>query len=301
MFEIKKEDSFRDERYILLPVTSFSNFLDHPLINHNYITELGYYPSAKHHFRERFEGAKETIMIYCLDGKGTIEFKNNKKVEMVRGSFFCIPKNTYHRYYADSLNPWSILWIHFNTTLDKSFPINQLQTIEINSPEKNNLLQNHFIHLFTLADMNYNLGNMSCISQLLILILSEAYLLDDGVSYDKKNRYLTKCIHYMNEKIDSDLTLIDFADYLKISPSYLSSIFKKYTQKSPIDFFIHLKMEQACKYLMIADLKVYEVAKKVGYQDPYYFSRIFKKVIGTSPKEYREKQIEFNNFVEFSH
>lgn len=298
MLTIKKEDGFKDERYISLPIANLPTYLNHPLVNHTYVTELGFYPSAKYHFRERFEGSNETIMIYCLEGEGTLEFKENKIIHMNRGSFFCIPKNTFHRYYANSENPWSILWLHFNSSLTEHFPIDSLTLMDFSSPEKNDLLQRHFIDLFNIAEKDYSLGNMICITQLLTLILTEAYLLEDGSSYDKQNQYLTRCIHYMNEHIDRDVSLDELADYLTISPSYLSRIFRKHTEKSPIHFFIQLKMNQACKYLELTDLKIYEIAKKVGYPDPYYFSRIFKRTIGTSPKAYRADHFKRNIFIE---
>lgn len=298
MLTIKKEDGFRDERYIALPIANLPTYLNHPLVNHTYVTELGFYPSAKYHFRERFEGTKEIIMIYCLDGQGTIEFKNQRKIEMARGKFLCIPKNTFHRYYANSDNPWSILWLHFHSSLEEHFPIRDLILMDFSSPEKNHLLQRHFIDLFNIAEKDYTLGNMICMTQLLTLILTEAYLLEDGLSYDKQNQYLTRCIHYMNEHIDQDVSLNEFSSYLAISPSYLSTIFRKYTEKSPIHFFIQLKMDQACKYLELTDLKIYEIAKKVGYTDPYYFSRIFKRTIGFPPKDYRENHLKRNIFIE---
>ncbi|MGX7419329.1 AraC family transcriptional regulator [Carnobacterium gallinarum] len=289
MFSIKKKDGFKDERHLTLPIKNFPTYLTHPLVNHTYVTELGFYPSAKYHYRERFDGVSENILIYCLDGRGMIEIENESPVTLERGHIFCIPANAPHRYYSDELHPWSILWFHFNTPLSQHFPIIERTEILITTPEKSNLLQSHFIDLFTIAEKDYTLGNMICISKLMLTILTEVYLLEDGVSYDKQNRYLTTCIRYMNEHIHQDLTLGELAYELNISQSYLSSIFKKYTQKSPIDFLITLKIEQACKYMKMTDLKVYEIATKVGYQDPYYFSRIFKKHMGKSPKEYKKK------------
>ena len=55
----------------------------------------------------------------------------------------------------------------------------------------------------------------------------------------------------------------------------------------PIDYFIHLKMQKACQLLYADGVKIKAVASDLGYDDPYYFSRIFKKYIGTSPEQYR--------------
>jgi YesN/AraC family two-component response regulator len=57
---------------------------------------------------------------------------------------------------------------------------------------------------------------------------------------------------------------------------------------SPIDYFIKLKIHYACQLLSQSDMKIKEIADKTGYDDPYYFSRLFKQVMGKSPKEYRK-------------
>jgi AraC family transcriptional regulator of arabinose operon len=54
-----------------------------------------------------------------------------------------------------------------------------------------------------------------------------------------------------------------------------------------MDYFIHLKIQEACKLLVLSRLSISEIAYELGYEDPYYFSRIFKKVMGTSPLQYR--------------
>ncbi len=59
---------------------------------------------------------------------------------------------------------------------------------------------------------------------------------------------------------------------------------------APQDFFIHLKMERARKYLLQTNLKVKEIGEKLGYEDPYYFSRIFTKHLGLSPANYRKEE-----------
>lgn len=59
----------------------------------------------------------------------------------------------------------------------------------------------------------------------------------------------------------------------------------------PIDYLIQLRIEQSCKLLRISNKKIYEIGQDVGYKDPYYFSQIFKKRIGISPKEYRHQLI----------
>ena len=91
----------------------------------------------------------------------------------------------------------------------------------------------------------------------------------------------------MYKHLDENLSLRDLSRELELSKSYLNAVFKKYANRAPIDFFINLKMQEACKLLKSTDMYILEIAQSLGYDDPYYFSRIFKKMIGVSPREYR--------------
>ena len=81
-----------------------------------YISELGYYPKAHHHYRHRKNGANQYIFIYCTKGKGEI-ILNNIRTQITPNQFFIIPKNTMHEYKADETDPWSIYWLHFKGSL----------------------------------------------------------------------------------------------------------------------------------------------------------------------------------------
>ena len=57
----------------------------------------------------------------------------------------------------------------------------------------------------------------------------------------------------------------------------------------PLDYFMQLRIQEACRWLDFTELKVLEVAEQVGLRDPYYFSRVFSKVMGMPPTEYRKR------------
>jgi YesN/AraC family two-component response regulator len=97
-------------------------------------------------------------------------------------------------------------------------------------------------------------------------------------------------IQFMKEHLHEPLSLDDLAESARYSASYYSSLFKKKTGYPPIEYFTHLKIQKACQYLDLTDLYINEIAHKLGYEDPYYFSRIFKNVMGNSPSEYRKKE-----------
>ena len=112
--------------------------------------------------------------------------------------------------------------------------------------------------------------------------------MEDQQVPDKQNKIIANCIEYMNNHADQNLTLDELAKYAGISISYLNKLFKLYTNKSPIEYFISIKITQACNYIKLTDLKFYEIAERLGYHDQFYFSKLFKRVTGKSPKKYKE-------------
>ena len=99
---------------------------------------------------------------------------------------------------------------------------------------------------------------------------------------------LETTLAWMQQHVQQSLTLVEMADHAGLSSSHFSTLFKQQTGYSPMDYFIHLKIQHASALLALTDKSVHEIAYEIGYQDPYYFSRIFKKVMGVSPQRYRE-------------
>ena len=88
--------------------------------------------------------------------------------------------------------------------------------------------------------------------------------------------------NYMN----TDMSLNTVCEYLSVSTSYFSTIFKSYTGETFIETLTRVRVEKAKKLFETTSLKNYEVAAEVGYSDPHYFSSIFKKQTGKTPGEF---------------
>lgn len=94
---------------------------------------------------------------------------------------------------------------------------------------------------------------------------------------------------YITEHYAENISLADVADRLGISQGYLSTMLKSSLGLGFVEYLHQLRIEHACCYLEQNYFKNYEIAYKVGFQDEKYFSKIFKKVKGVSPKEYRRR------------
>ncbi len=116
-------------------------------------------------------------------------------------------------------------------------------------------------------------------------------LLMDIIQYIRGNHRLDSQIigikDFIAEHLDEDLRLISISGIFNIKANYLSSIFKKETGESYIDYVNGRRVEKARELLETTDLSAKEIAYRCGYQNPNYFSRIFKKVAGKTVSEYR--------------
>ncbi|MDY3919004.1 MAG: AraC family transcriptional regulator [Candidatus Limivivens sp.] len=283
----KKREGFKGEWMFVLPTEVFEEYAEHPLVKRMYLTDVGFFPHAAHHFRERKEGIEEYIYIYCVEGSGVIELPGKEKIVLHQNEAFCIPRFCGHRYYACQENPWSILWVHFKGEDAGNYPLELCRVVRFESANATNRMMFLFDLLLRVLGGNYTLGNFIYLSQVLSTILAETYYREKQNTTLEQNRHVTNVVRYMYRHLEENLTLDDLTGEFEFSRSYLNEIFQKYTKHAPMDFFAHLKMKEACKLLRSTNLYVYQVGQRLGYQDPYYFSRAFRKIVGVSPKEYK--------------
>ena len=98
---------------------------------------------------------------------------------------------------------------------------------------------------------------------------------------------LEPSLSFLRQNLDRHVSLEEMAKQAGLSESHFSRLFKEQTGHSPLDYFIFLKIQHACTLLAVTDLAVKEISLAVGYGDCYYFSRLFKKVVGVAPSTYR--------------
>lgn len=103
---------------------------------------------------------------------------------------------------------------------------------------------------------------------------------------DGHRNVIRETIQYMEQDYQH-ATLYNAAEKVYIAPTYLSMLIKTNTGKTFIENLTDIRMKKAKHLLQNTSLRVYEISVKVGYQDPRYFSQIFKKRVGLTPSEYR--------------
>lgn len=117
-----------------------------------------------------------------------------------------------------------------------------------------------------------------------------AYTLLEQTLHTEENNYVTEMKNYIAHSWDRKITLEEIAESVHLSQSYSSALFKNETGSSIMEYIIDLRIQKACEMLKYSDRSVTEIAESAGFCDIFYFSRMFKKSLGTSPTAYRLRE-----------
>ena len=289
---MKKQDGFPGQISFVIPERILTLVKNNPLTADLYVTDIGYYPQARHHFRERPTGSAQFILIYCVEGQGEIRIEGN--VQSIRADhFFIIPSGMAHAYRSDEHNPWSIYWIHFAGSKSEAFTRFAGQPLSIDRSKTSRI--NDRIELFSEIFRNLDRGFSTealeyvnqCLPHLLASFthLSQFRLIKESGEKD----IVAQSINFMLENLTKKLKLEEIAAETGLSASHFSRLFVNRTGHSPIDYFIQLKIQRACRLIDNSGWSIADVSREMGFDDQFYFSRVFRKVMGMSPNEYRKR------------
>ncbi|MEG1648972.1 MAG: AraC family transcriptional regulator [Rikenellaceae bacterium] len=288
---LKIHDGFSGERSLILPKFIIEEFQKDSFGKQLYITDIGFYPSAKYHFRERKEGADQYILIYCRQGSGWF-WHEGVRYEVGQEQFFIIPAKDPHSYGASVDQPWTIYWLHFSGSFAPVYADGYARPTSLYSDYnlKTSDLVNDFEQIYGTLKKGYSKSNIQyAMSRLYSFLATITYMsVCRGESTEHESDIIEHAIHYMNENIEKKLNIKDLTKYLGCqSSSTLSSQFKHRTGYSLLSYFNHLKIQEACNCLDYTDMSVSQISAKIGIEDPYYFSRLFTIIMGMSPTKYR--------------
>lgn len=104
---------------------------------------------------------------------------------------------------------------------------------------------------------------------------------------NKQNTSIEKVMDYLRQHYSEDITLTNIAEQVFLNPAYISRMIKEQTGKNYTDFVMEMRINQAVELLENSDMYVYKIAEKVGYSNLKYFYKVFRKITGKSPGDYR--------------
>jgi AraC-like DNA-binding protein len=290
---IRKREGFKGQKAIIIPQFVQNEMHTRSLTKVLFITDIGYYPSAQYHFRERLTGSDQNILIYCTDGKGWIEVNNNRR-QVSKDQFFIIPAKAQHSYGVDNVDPWTIYWIHFTGENAADFVKTDFSITNIYPDEnvRNDRRIRLFYEIYQNLSMGFGTENLEYASICLWYLLGSFSFIPqfERIRAIQQHDIIEKSILYMQEHLDQKVNLTELAEHCGFSVSQYSLIFKKKTSRSPIEYFINLKIQHACQLLDFTSSHIKEISSQLDFEDQFYFSRVFRKVMGVSPIEYRKRK-----------
>lgn len=260
----------------------------HPLSEDCHPLAFGYYPEAQGHQMRRRQ-PPNYLLIYCVKGRGKLSIAG-EQCEVAAGDLIILPAGVAHAYGANPDEPWSIYWVHFDGRLAQAYAeFLAIERPKISIGNLPNLIA-EFESLLALRHSSYTLAPFVHGASLLKTLLTG---LTDSIAHARQGggMDLTVLAGLMQRRLNGELDLEDLAKVAHLSKFHFIRRFRQLTGNTPIQYFIHLKMQHACRLLDSSEDPIKRIAAEVGYEDPYYFSRIFKRVIGVSPQHYRESRL----------
>lgn len=256
---LKIKDGFKGERSLIMPEMILSLAKEDPVLRTLHITDIGYYPHATHHYRERTEPIDQYVLIYCVKGSGKYSV-NGKQYEVNANQYFILPAMAAHAYASNNNDPWTIYWIHFRGELASYYaegadegPITVSANISSRIADRNNIFEDIFL---TLSD-GYTIENLRYTASMLHFYLGSLRYLPLYRKYHKKEMQnegeiqtvINASLKFMEENVERQLSLQDIAQYTGYSISHFSAIFKSHTGHSPLSYFNILKSRRPANCL----------------------------------------------------
>lgn len=287
-------EGFKGQRLIVLPFYELDKMENNELTKDLQIHSLGHYPNAKYHFYERAAGSEEYILIYCVKGRGKYILEG-KEYPVKENQLFIIPPRAVHSYSAADADAWSIYWIHFKGSAAGYFADEFRLPVDIFTEGGSKKTKQ--IHLF---DQMYDTLRQGFEEERLVFAsICLRYFLgnfkfansfkDNKIPNEFGRNIVHLATHYINENIEKKISIRDMAQHFKYSPSYFYRLFYSATGCAPKQYIDQLKIRRAMDLLVNSEYKICQISTMLGFDDPYYFSRMFSKYTNMSPSNYRKE------------
>ena len=267
------------------------------------------YPSTKGHPKEYyFRPDKGRILdnyqfIYLSRGQGLCFFRPNVPIEFKAGDMLIIPPYTWHSYFPDHKTGWCEYWIGMRGNIIENrflngFVSSSQRVFKIGYCEE--IIE--YYHRAQEIAVQEMPGYQQVLAGLANMIFTLSLYQDINKSFTRNRNVLLieQARSLLRENYLTNITPQQVAKQIHMSYSLFRKVFKEYTDISPTQYIIELKLQKARKLLMNTDMSVKEVAFHLNYEDSLYFSTLFKKHVGYTPTVFREmyNNKEYNKIID---
>ncbi|HEY8657895.1 MAG TPA: AraC family transcriptional regulator [Hanamia sp.] len=228
-------------------------------------------------------------LVFISKGHGIFESARTEPCTLIAGTCFFLFPGVWHRYKPDLDSGWEEYWVGFKGPypegLMKSFFNPQIPNIYIGLNET--LLM--YFHELLEAVQAGAAGYSQIISGITLQILGlvNAISLHQEMENDPTARLISKAKFLLQESLENPVNIEALVKELPMGCSKFRKAFKRITGESPNQYLLNLRLNKAKYLLTTTDLNINEVAYQTGFDSVFYFSKLFKKKNGISPKSYR--------------
>ncbi|MFG0248044.1 MAG: helix-turn-helix domain-containing protein [Phycisphaeraceae bacterium JB051] len=261
------------------------------------VHSVGHFSDQPDHLASRSK-ATDYLIIWVVGGKGFAKTRSTR-VEAAAGHLLNFRPHKRHAYGSSAQQPWDIHWVHFGGQRASEYmdAITEYGELQAFLGHDESLLTQfedlqaaamglEHAHRDTPKNLDILTGQMLAgLLGRIIHLLRQRATERHIESTDQLN--ITAVRKYIHQHLTENITLEMLAQAHHLSVTHFSRLFRKHFGSSPMHYMIQQRMTRAATLLTQTLCPIRLVAQAVGYEDAYYFSRLFKRVIGMSPRDYR--------------
>ena len=238
----------------------------------------------------RPKGRLDYQLLYIVSGKGHFYFHGEDRV-VYAGRMVLIQPRQEQRYEYFGEDKPEVYWVHFTGSDVKN--ILRSYNIPMDDPIFYSGASSTYSYLF--KEMINELQNCKTgYEDLLTMYLRQIFLLVQRTRQEERptvSTYIQEEMEfarrYFNEHYNEPISIQEYAESRNMSVCYFQRNFKQIVKHTPMQYLLTIRVNNAASLLETTDYSMAEIAAIVGYEDPLYFSRLFRKIKGVSPRDYR--------------
>lgn len=255
------------------------------------INSMGYYHLKGKEIGKtlRANGREDYQIIYIAKGRGYFVFDNEEQ-EVNEGNIVLYRPGEFQEYRYDYDDESEIYWIHFTGYGVEDYlrvlNFKNKQVYEVGFHNEYTVLWNKMMTELQVRRIHYEVIVEGMMIQLLGIIARSIY--EEKKNISRAHEYIQEVIEHMHRNSEEPISIKEYASRCNMSVCWFISNFKELTGMTPGQYITQIKINKAKELLTNTELNISEVADIIGYQNSFYFSRIFKKVTGMCPREWKK-------------
>ena len=257
------------------------------LANQLELLRSGHFSQMLHHYMRR-QRPMDYLLFWVLTGQGFVETEG-QRYPAKPGDLYCLRRGVPHAYGANKHDPWDIVWVHFAGNLARTFAneIRRFGGARVDLGQDADL-RSRWLELVIFHTANQPHHAIRSNTALYALLGQIIYRLQTkNVAVANSAFDVARIQTYIHNQLSGTITVDELARQANLSTPHFTRVFRQLFGVSPMQYVLQTRVTLACSLLTETALPLKQIGARVGCADPYYFSRLFKKMTGVNPSAYR--------------